>query len=203
MSILFRHRPPSQPGSMVLLAGGFEPDCSAYRGLLLGQLLQQAGLPAAAPVLEREQGGRPFLRSGALICPVSVSHTKGLLLIALSTGPEIGLDAEHRERRVPERLQNRIRSLSRPAPEEHIPPLTLWTLKEAFLKMTGTGLRHPMNQVNARRTGSHHYICTTLSSTAEPVEAQLLSFVWRDYRIALSVRIPTSNSPPPPDSSRL
>lgn len=188
MSILFRHKPPGSPDSLVLIAGGAVPDDAHSRQELLLRLRSAAELPHHKPVICREPGGRPFLQNGTQTYPISLSHTRGVLLMALSTGPEIGLDAEHADRRVPDRLQSRIRSLARPDAEAQIPTLTLWTLKEAFLKMTGTGLRHPMNLLDVSRMGPHHFFCSTTDSTGSQVKAGIISFLWREFRISLAVR---------------
>lgn len=190
LSILFRHKPEAAPGSCIFIGGSIVADDAHSRQELLLRLLSAAELPHHNPVICREPGGRPFLQNGSQSYPLSLSHTRGVLLIALSTGPEIGLDAERADRRVPDRLQARIRSLARPDAETSIPTLTLWTLKEAFLKMTGTGLRHPMNLLDVSRTGPHHYFCTTADAFGTSISARIISFMWREFRISLAVREP-------------
>ncbi|WEH39062.1 4'-phosphopantetheinyl transferase superfamily protein [Streptomyces sp. NBC_01218] len=101
--------------------------------------------------------GRVHLRGYDQI-DVSLSHTADLLLCGITSLGVIGIDAEPSERRLsgqdvelfmctePERLR-----LSRTPPEErNALLLRLWTLKEAYSKALGQGLRFPFTQFGFR-----------------------------------------------------
>jgi len=79
---------------------------------------------------------------------VSFSHTDDAIVAAISTTLNVGVDMEHVERKVHERLSNRMHAPDENSCmyEEH-PLIQIWTFKEAALKMIGTGLRKPMNHV--------------------------------------------------------
>ncbi|AXJ00406.1 4'-phosphopantetheinyl transferase superfamily protein [Cyclonatronum proteinivorum] len=190
MSILFRYKPGSAGNPLVRIAGSTQPDSPDCRQQLLYELLHDAGQDTHSAVIGHLAGGKPFLQTDSGSFPISVSHTRGLLLIALSTGPQIGLDTEPAARKVPERLLARIRSAEDAAFENQLPPLKLWTLKEAFLKMTGTGLRHPMRAVSVSPAGDHYYLCKTVRADGTPLQALTVSFMWREFRIALAVEHP-------------
>ncbi|MBQ4333214.1 MAG: 4'-phosphopantetheinyl transferase superfamily protein [Clostridia bacterium] len=113
-------------------------------GLLLTHLF---GCDDVPPALTYGENGKPYLAdsSGPHF---SISHTDVWVFCAVS-GHEIGLDAQTR-RRVCPRLA--ARSLS---PEElswarqdiELHFARLWTMKEAYLKYTGTGLSVPIRSV--------------------------------------------------------
>lgn len=103
--------------------------------------------------------GRIHLRGYDQI-DVSLSHTADLLLCGITSLGVIGIDAEPSERRIgghdvelfmctePERLR-----LARTPPEERNERLlSLWTLKEAYSKALGQGLRFPFTQFGFRLT---------------------------------------------------
>lgn len=79
---------------------------------------------------------------------VSFSHTDDAIVAAISTTLNVGVDMEHENREVHNRLSKRMQ-----APDEENglyeknPLIRVWTFKEAALKMIGTGLRKPMNHV--------------------------------------------------------
>nr|WSZ99037.1 4'-phosphopantetheinyl transferase superfamily protein [Streptomyces sp. NBC_00857] len=102
--------------------------------------------------LARSPGGRPYLR-GCGTVDVSLSHTGGLVAVGLNLRGSMGVDAEPvsrtvhgtgvelracipRERAALERL---------PAHRRDLALLRLWTLKEAYTKALGTGLRLPFS----------------------------------------------------------
>ncbi|MER7050243.1 4'-phosphopantetheinyl transferase superfamily protein [Streptomyces jumonjinensis] len=92
--------------------------------------------------------GRPYLR-GCDAVDISLSHTEDLLLIGLTTRGLIGVDAEREDRPLYERGLHRhvctpheLAALARLPPGERGPDLVrLWTLKEAYSKAIGQGMR--------------------------------------------------------------
>lgn len=99
-------------------------------------------------MLYQESSGKPELKGSNLF--FNISHCSGLVVCAVGGCP-IGVDVEG-DRRVTERL---IRKVCSPGEQQYIREsdgkrrfLELWTLKESYLKMTGEGIRVPLNQVN-------------------------------------------------------
>lgn len=101
----------------------------------------------------REQRGRPYVVNSQLPMDFNLSHTTGMVGCALSTAGRVGFDLEYCLRPV------NIDSLARRkfAPEESEDVLSFsderqrdrffryWTLKEAYIKVTGRGLHQSLD----------------------------------------------------------
>jgi len=93
-------------------------------------------------------GGRPYLR-GCDQVDVTISHTRDLIVVGLNRRGRIGVDTELADRRV--KYRDMRRHLCTPAerrwlgglpePEQERELLRLWTLKEAYTKALGQGMR--------------------------------------------------------------
>lgn len=78
----------------------------------------------------RTQSGKPhFCEDGAP--KFNLTHTEGLTALAVG-GQEVGVDAECRTRRIPEAILRRLTPREREADF-----FTLWTAKEAYIKLRG------------------------------------------------------------------
>jgi len=97
----------------------------------------------------------PFLvdaQAGAPPLQFNVSHTAGLVALAVARGPRVGLDVESVARPVLEAVPERhfapdeVRAL-RALPAAHQPRVFFdyWTLKEAYIKARGMGLALPLD----------------------------------------------------------
>ncbi|MFE4419247.1 4'-phosphopantetheinyl transferase family protein [Streptomyces sp. NPDC056817] len=109
-----------------------------------------AVLDAAPEDLELayKPGGRPYLR-GIDQLDLSLSHTEELLVIGLTRRGRIGVDVEHSDRRMldlgtqrqactPHELQH-LEDI--PEATRNTALVRMWTLKEAYSKAIGQGLR--------------------------------------------------------------
>lgn len=177
------HSVASGPGRF-FVTGDAQPDTPARRNELLTELLLAAGHApeeAARGEICYHESGQPYaaVRSetdaGVNRYPLSISHCRDFLAMALSARPEqrIGLDVEQPERKPHSALRKRISCAEAASDAAHserqIPTLRLWTLKEAFLKMGGSGLRVPMRDVEIRPEsgpGFHHIERYTAQSPA-------------------------------------
>ncbi len=98
--------------------------------------------------------GKPRIdpRNSAGECPFSLSHTRGLVAAALSANGALGIDVEHIDPRKADFAMAEayfapaeVRLLqAAPASERDLCFFRLWTLKEAYVKATGTGLSTPL-----------------------------------------------------------
>jgi 4'-phosphopantetheinyl transferase len=123
------------------------------RQFLGGRLLARTVLGARLGVSPRDLAfvlgphGKPdLLPSGHVRVHFNLSHTRGLIALAVTTAGEVGLDVEDcRARRldIADRFfaPPEIEALrATPESEQTAAFHTLWTLKESFVKARGTGL---------------------------------------------------------------
>lgn len=112
-------------------------------------------LPTIAPAawrFDRTELGKPSVASGmppaARELHFNLAHTQGLVVMAVSRLPDLGVDAERITPTVPMDVARRYFTAREMAslealPEEDRPRRfqRLWTLKEAYLKAVGSGIR--------------------------------------------------------------
>lgn len=104
----------------------------------------------------KNQYGKPFIDHLLTDVPLyfNVSHTEGMIILAVSLEKEIGIDIENIDREI-DWLQLAKKNFS-PIEYEQLLALStnqqkerffdLWTLKEAYIKACGMGLSIPLNQ---------------------------------------------------------
>ncbi|MFI8765515.1 4'-phosphopantetheinyl transferase family protein [Streptomyces sp. NPDC053792] len=145
---------PPHPGDTARLRG--LRDDRLRRRFLASRLLLRTTLGALAGrdpdgiALARTALGRPYAPDLPEL-DFSLSHTGSLLAVAVVRGGRVGVDAERPGRRMSvlehrmctphERAGLDARGLRGTARDAEL--LRLWTLKEAYTKALGTGLRHP------------------------------------------------------------
>ncbi|MFE6159098.1 4'-phosphopantetheinyl transferase family protein [Streptomyces sp. NPDC056486] len=111
-------------------------------------------VPAESIELAYEPGGRPYLRDYDQV-DISLSHTDDVLLVGITTRGLIGVDVERTERPMygfgldrkictPHEL-GLLEQL--PAERRNAELVRLWTLKEAYSKAVGQGLRLRFTEV--------------------------------------------------------
>jgi 4'-phosphopantetheinyl transferase len=139
----------------------FDRDRHAYllaHGLLRCALSRCSGVPPAAWEFERDSRGKPFLASPNCGLSFSLSHTAGMVACAIGMQSEIGVDVERVDRLFDfVALAERFFAPGEVQLLESAPPtlrnerfFTLWTLKEAYLKARGFGLRLPLDSFEVR-----------------------------------------------------
>ena len=109
-------------------------------GILLAHVLREcAGIDERLVKYEKNKAGKPFIKD----IQFSISHTEGCVAAAIGSEP-CGIDVE-RVRRIPDSIVNRLYSdedkkcvMSCAHPE--IYSTCVWTRREAYSKMTGTGI---------------------------------------------------------------
>lgn len=113
-------------------------------GLLLTKVL---GINGVAPTLAYGENGKPYLADNPDTY-FSITHSDKWVFLAVSDS-EVGIDAQ-----APRKVCPRLAARSTTAEElawvklDTEPHFTrLWTMKEAYLKFTGTGLTVPIREV--------------------------------------------------------
>ncbi len=96
-------------------------------------------------VIIKDLGGKPRLKSGEMY--FNVSHSRNTLVIAVSN-TEVGVDIEFFDRPISERVKSYCLSVDEQerAVCENIEFLKIWTAKESYLKLYGTGLKQSMQE---------------------------------------------------------
>lgn len=118
-------------------------------GLLRRALSRYAPVPPEAWQFRAGPTGKPEVSGpvASLSLRFNLSHTRGLCACAVSLGREVGIDVEAADRQVSEALraclapEEAAQLLERPESERAAAFLEFWTLKEAYLKACGLGLR--------------------------------------------------------------
>jgi 4'-phosphopantetheinyl transferase len=147
------------------------------RWLLRGLLGAVLGCPPArVPLAETAEGALRIDGGGPVF---NLSHTEGLVAVAIAAGGELGVDVEWTGRpgrtvelaeryfAVPERegllaLPREARSVD--AEDQRARFFALWTLKEAYIKARGLGLRIPLHSFAFDLEGAHPTVATAPAS---------------------------------------
>ena len=123
------------------------------RALVRQVLAGYTGIAARALRFSANQYGRPELAEGSELLRFNLSHTDGLVALAVTGAAEIGIDVEDAQRRSrPEEVADHFFAPAEVAglmalPEAARPGrfFDLWTLKEAYIKARGMGLAIPLD----------------------------------------------------------
>ena len=104
--------------------------------------------------------GKPRIdpKLGSVPLSFSLSHTKGLAVVAVTAGADVGVDVESMDRRVDAaKISGRFFSPEESVPLQKCRPGRLrehffryWTLKECYMKARGLGLSLPLDSFSFR-----------------------------------------------------
>ena len=124
----------------------------------------------------------------------NISHTRGLVVLALARAREVGLDTEHMGRATSMEIANRVLTAAEVASLNAVPPegrqrrfLEYWTLKESYVKTRAMGLSIPLDTFSFDFVGTRGVV---LRIHTEPPDAATNWLLWqfsvrRDYLVAL------------------
>jgi len=140
-------------------------------------------VPRIDVLTEKYEKPKAFI--GSREVSVSFSHTSDALAAAVSERFNVGLDMECMGRPVHKRLAERMKHFEESSllysENEWI---RIWTLKEAALKMIGTGLRKPMNSVSISQTDKYRFSV----QFDDGMRAKICSFPKYDHWISICYR---------------
>ncbi|PWN07047.1 4'-phosphopantetheinyl transferase family protein [Rhodohalobacter mucosus] len=130
-------------------SGGDIDTSQSITGTLLIKKIADRCMDVSRIDVYTEKYEKPKAFIGSREVSVSFSHTTDALAAAVSEKYNVGLDMESMGRPVHKRLAERMKHFEEsPLLYEQNEWIRIWTLKEAALKMIGTGLRKPMNSVS-------------------------------------------------------
>ncbi len=128
-------------------------------------------IPPEEIALLRDEKGKPFIKDSPLY--ISISHSGDFAAVTFHPTP-VGLDIEVLKP-IDMRLKNRIctdsdleyLSQSQTEAQENLNLLKIWTAKEAYFKMTGTGITNfksiSYKDINASHSIENPLIITTVT----------------------------------------
>lgn len=175
---------------------------------LCARALVRRALSSWAPVdpeawrFEANEYGRPSVAGPETAEPVhfNLSHTRGMVVLALGRDPLVGVDVEPIDRTVDVLpIVDRFFSTTEAAALRALPVerhrdrfLALWTLKEAYIKARGMGLAIPLGDFSFSPDDDPVRIAFAPTLDDEPA-------AWRfhrldldgRHRIALAAKVPT------------
>lgn len=119
---------------------------------------QRYGINPEDVKIDIHEKGKPFFPDHAGF-GFNISHGGSLIVVACSGREEIGVDVESLDRNANTEIASRHfteheATFLQSIPEEERTQMFLrfWTIKEAYLKMTGTGLARPLSEFEVRYT---------------------------------------------------
>lgn len=114
--------------------------------ITLKRMAGQLGADSSFEVLKDELG-QPYGKTKFKTYYVSIAHTDKHVFCGLTESNAIGIDLEPVEREVPLKLKHRITHPKETVLADTISTIRLWTIKEAYIKLRGKGLRLNMDEV--------------------------------------------------------
>ena len=132
----------------------------ASHSLVRKALSRYASIPPAKWRFVKNVHGKPRIdpNLGSIPLSFSLSHTKGLAVVAVAAGADVGVDVESMDRRVDAaKISGRFFSPEESVPLQKCRPGRLrehffryWTLKECYMKARGLGLSLPLDSFSFR-----------------------------------------------------
>lgn len=114
--------------------------------VLVSSFLEDSKNEFPAYQYKKLSNGKPYLQVDNSTIGLSISHTFEYILVGINKNGEIGIDVEKKDRKIHPKLSERIKN-----PGDHflqdISTLRIWTIKESILKLTGSGLRTNMSNI--------------------------------------------------------
>lgn len=125
--------------------------------------------------------GQPVGISDANEYFISIAHTQQMVFCGISEVHAIGVDIEPVRRKVPLKLKRRILHPRETELFSDMESIRLWTIKEAYVKLRGQGLRLNMNQVRVQKEGEDYFVELNNDKTAK-----ICSFQKDDYWLSIA-----------------
>ena len=130
--------------------------------------------------------GNPFSEADGKTYEVSIAHTKYNVFCGLSRTRAIGIDMEPAGRKVTNRLRSRMMHPAEKERDASVSTIRLWTVKEAYIKLRGQGLRLNMNEVNVKREGDRLF-----AAFDNEKKAKICSFQYQNQWLAIAYYLET------------
>ena len=132
--------------------------------------------------LQKDSFGKPSGRYGNKTLNISIAHTAERVICAIAPEIELGVDIEPLGRSVPDRLRNRIINPEEVDLVRSAETIRLWTVKEALVKLHGTGLRTNLNECTITDIENNQFSATFNNDK----RAKICSFAHGNHWIAVA-----------------
>jgi len=149
--------------------------------VLIKQLASEWSTPGDEFEILKDALGRPYGMHKSDRYFVSIAHSRDTVFCGISPDAAIGVDAEPVEREIPEQLKRRIVHPQETNELLSLDTIRIWTIKEAFIKLEGQGLRLNMNQVQVRKVGTDFFVEINNDKIAK-----ICSFQSKDHWLAIA-----------------
>lgn len=149
--------------------------------VLFAFLAREIGWDIDTIILDKEEQGKPFVRVNGKKSFVSFTHTREVVMCAISDTLDIGIDAELERRDINPGIIKRILGEKEWANLEGEDPIKLWTLKEAAVKSMGTGLRTNLKDLELNREEPNQFNVSIGDHSLKAVSANVI-----DHYISLA-----------------
>lgn len=136
-------------------------------------------------LIEKDAYGKPAARYGDIRYNLSIAHTADRVLCAIAPDLELGIDIEPVNRIVPEKLRDRVLNEKEAGLVSNYETIRLWTVKEALVKLEGTGLRTNLNDCTITDAADGQFNATF----NDDKHAKICSFLHDGYWIAIAWNI--------------
>ena len=114
--------------------------------VLVSSFLEDSKNEFPAYQYKKLSNGKPYLQVDNSTIGLSISHTFEYILVGINKNGEIGIDVEKKDRKIHPKLSERIKNQGDHFLQD-ISTLRIWTIKESILKLTGSGLRTNMSNI--------------------------------------------------------
>lgn len=123
--------------------------------LLFKKLAHEWKLPEKEFLIWKNEWGNPFAKTYSEQFEVSIAHTNKRVLCGIAKEHPIGIDLEPTDRDVVDGLRTRIMHPEEKEGRDTVSTIRLWTIKEAYIKLRGKGLRLNMNDVYVEKENDY------------------------------------------------
>ncbi|NGP89845.1 4'-phosphopantetheinyl transferase family protein [Fodinibius halophilus] len=108
--------------------------------------------------VQKDKLGQPYGVGHSRRYYISIAHSKDKVFCGISPNRAVGVDLEPIAREVSARLRSRILHPEESEGLAELETIRLWTIKEAFIKLRGQGLRLNMNQVRVQSEEDAYFV---------------------------------------------
>ena len=132
--------------------------------------------------LQKDTYGKPSGRYGNKTYNISIAHTTNHVICGIAPEIELGVDIELLSRSVPDKLRNRLINPEESDLVRSYETIRLWTVKEALVKLHGTGLRTNLNECTITNIENNQFSATFNNDK----RAKICSFAHGNHWIAVA-----------------